>query len=71
MVDKDKIKSRRIRDLLYLEQCIVNVIHQEIESTLRDKPDDIIEHIKYICDESMLCNSPVFRNTKIDIKEDS
>lgn len=70
MIDKDKTKSRRIRDLLYLEQCIVNVIHQEIESTLRDKSDDIIDRIKYICDESMLCNSPVFRNTKIDIKED-
>ncbi|OQA51461.1 MAG: hypothetical protein BWY47_00106 [Bacteroidetes bacterium ADurb.Bin302] len=72
MIDNDKIKSRRIRDLLYLEQCIVNVIHQEIESTLRDKPDDIIDRIKYICDESMLCNSPVLRiNTKVDIKEDS
>ncbi len=68
MVDKDKTKSHRIRNLLYLEQCIVNAIHQEVESTLRDKPDDIIDRIKYICDESMLCNSPVFR---IATKEES
>lgn len=60
MIDKDKTKSRRIRELLYLEQCIVNAIHHEIENTLRDRPDDIIDRIKYICDESMLCNSPVF-----------
>ena len=68
MVGKVRTKSHRIRDLLYLEQCIVNAIHQEIECTLRDRPDDIIDRIKYICDESMLCNSPVFR---IDTKEDS
>lgn len=61
MIDNDKIKSRRIRELLYLEKCIVDAVHQEIEDTLRDRPDDIIERIKYICDESMLCNSPVLR----------
>lgn len=66
MIDKDKTKSRRIRDLLYLEQCIVNAIHQEIESTLRDKSDNIIDRIKYICDESMLCNSSVLRGTTND-----
>ena len=70
MIDNDKIKSRRIRDLLYLEKCIVDAVHQEIEDTLRGRPDGIIERIKYICDESMLCNSPVFRSTKIDIKQD-
>lgn len=66
MIDKDKIKSRRIRELLYLEKCIVDAVHQEIEDTLRGRPDDIIERIKYICDESMLCNSSVLRGTTND-----
>ena len=65
MIDNDKIKSRRIRDLLYLEKCIVDAVHQEIEDTLHGRPDDIIERIKYICDESMLCNSPVLRLERI------
>lgn len=61
MIDNDKIKSRRIRELLYLEKCLIDAIHQEIGYTLRNRPEDVIERIKYICDESMLCNSPVLR----------
>lgn len=61
MIDNDKIKSRRIRELLCLEKCLIDAKHQEIGYTLRNRPEDIIERIKYICDESMLCNSPVLR----------
>ncbi len=57
MVDFDKQKSRRIRDLLYLEQCLVHAVHEEIEETLRDRPSDIIDRLRYILDESVLCDS--------------
>lgn len=51
------VNTRRIRDLLYLEQCITNAIHEEIKNTMKNRPDDIIDRIKYICDESMLGNA--------------
>lgn len=57
MVDFDKQKSRRIRDLLYLEQRLVHAVHEEIEETLRDRPSDIIDRLRYILDESVLCDS--------------
>lgn len=68
MVDKDKIKSRRIRDLLYLQSCIDNVIREEVQETLRERPSDIIDRIKYILDESMLGNSEVLRSTRNEVK---
>ncbi len=70
MVDKDKIKSRRIRDLLYLQSCIDNAIREEVQETLRERPSDIIDRIKYILDESMLGNSEVLRSTKNDTISD-
>jgi hypothetical protein len=51
------VNTRRIRDLLYLEQCITNAIHEEIKNTMKNRPDDIIGRIKYICNESMLGNA--------------
>jgi hypothetical protein len=51
------VNTRRIRDLLYLEQCITNAIHEEIKNTMKNRPDDIIDRIKYICNESMLGNA--------------
>ena len=51
------VNARRIRDLLYLEQCITNAIHEEIKNTMKNRPDDIIDRIRYICDESMLGNA--------------
>lgn len=51
------VNIRRIRDLLYLEECIVRAIHEEIINTTKNRPDDIIDRIKYICDESMLGNA--------------
>lgn len=66
MIDKDKIKSRRIRDLLYLQSCIDNAIREEVQETLRECPSDIIGRIKYILDESILGNSEMLRSTKND-----
>ena len=51
------VNTRRIRDLLYLEQCITNAIREEIMNTMKNRPDDIIDKIRYICDESMLGNA--------------
>lgn len=53
-VDKFLITKRRINDLLYLEQNIINAIHQEIRETSRGQTSDIIERLKYIIDESNL-----------------
>ncbi len=68
MIDKDKIKSRRIRDLLYLQSCIDSAIREEVQETLRERPSDIIDRIKYILEESMLGNSEVLRSTRNEAK---
>lgn len=68
LIDKDKIKSRRIKDLLYLQSCIDNAIREEVQETLKERPSDIIDRIKYILDESMLGNSEVLRSTRNEVK---
>jgi hypothetical protein len=68
MVDKDKIKSRRIKNLLYLQQCIDNAIIEEVQETLRERPSDIVDRIKYILDESILANSIELFNKEYDVR---
>jgi hypothetical protein len=63
------VNIRRIRDLLYLEECIVRVIHEEIINTTKNRPDDIIDRIKYICDESMLGNTENLKPKEGDLCE--
>lgn len=44
--------NQRIKDLLYLETCIINAIHEEIELNIRsNRQGDIVDRIKYILDE--------------------
>lgn len=49
-----KEMQKRISDLMYLEQCIQNAIHEEIKETLKGRPADIVDRLKYILDESRL-----------------
>lgn len=64
MIDKYLTIKRRINDLLYLEQNIMNAIHQEIRETSRGQSSDIIERLKYIIDDSNIayCEKPKERD---------
>lgn len=47
--------NQRAKDLLYLETCIINAIHEEIERNMRTgRQGDIKERIRYIIDEQRI-----------------
>lgn len=56
MIDNE-MRRKRANELLYLEQNVVSIIHQEIIETLRGKPSDITERLKYVIDNSNLAYS--------------
>ena len=47
-------KDVRIKDLLYLETCIVSAIHEEIEWNIRGNQTDIASRIRWILEEKRI-----------------